>query len=61
MEGYRSAYTWDLVFNDFGDVGSYWSSTVDGTYSRSLSFYNSNAELNSTNRGDAYSIRCIKD
>ncbi|HNW90215.1 MAG TPA: FISUMP domain-containing protein [Bacteroidales bacterium] len=45
-----------------GDVGSnglYWSSTVDGNYSRDLNFFSSNASLVSSNRAYGYSVRCI--
>ncbi|MDA3891467.1 MAG: FISUMP domain-containing protein [Salinivirgaceae bacterium] len=44
-----------------GSYGRYWSSTVDGTYSRILYFISSNASLGSSNRASGYSVRCLKD
>ncbi|HUX97620.1 MAG TPA: FISUMP domain-containing protein [Bacteroidales bacterium] len=44
-----------------GSVGYYWSSTVDGTNSRSLYFYSGDAIIGSYWRADGFSVRCIKD
>ena len=44
-----------------GSGGLYWSSTVDGTFSRRLSFNSSNAGMSSLNRASGFSVRCIKD
>ncbi len=47
-----------------GNVGSrgyYWSSTVDGAYSRFLHFRSSVAYMSSFNRANGYSVRCLKD
>jgi uncharacterized protein (TIGR02145 family) len=41
--------------------GYYWSSTVDGSYARSLYFNISNAPMRSDYRAGGFSIRCIKD
>ncbi|MFO7574596.1 MAG: FISUMP domain-containing protein, partial [Bacteroidales bacterium] len=41
--------------------GYYWSSTVSGIFSRSLSFIRGNASMGSFRRADGYSVRCIKD
>ncbi|MEI7830806.1 MAG: fimbrillin family protein [Prolixibacteraceae bacterium] len=41
--------------------GYYWSSAVDGFYSRSLSFYNSGANMYSNERASGFSVRCVKD
>jgi uncharacterized protein (TIGR02145 family) len=41
--------------------GDYWSSTVDGTFSRFLIFGSSNAFMNSNYRALGFSVRCIKD
>ena len=41
--------------------GSYWSSTLDGTYSRHLYFGNSAANMNISNRAHGLSIRFIMD
>ena len=44
-----------------GSNGNYWSSTVDGTNSRNLNFNSSNAIMNSNNRANGFSVRCLKD
>ena len=44
-----------------GSRGSYWSSTVDGTCSRFLDFYSSNAAMSSILRAYGISVRCLKD
>jgi uncharacterized protein (TIGR02145 family) len=44
-----------------GSYGHYWSSTVSSTSSRYLDFYSSNAGMNTSNRANGYSVRCIKD
>jgi hypothetical protein len=44
-----------------GSYGYYWSSTVNGTNSRDLLFYGSNATLFSDVRAGGRSVRCIKD
>jgi len=46
---------------DVGSTGSYWSSTVDGTSSRYLYFYSSDASMFSNGRANGYSVRCLKD
>jgi uncharacterized protein (TIGR02145 family) len=59
VAGYR-----DLSFGSLynvGSRGSYWSSTVDGAYSRNLYFYSSYALMNGDYRADGRSVRCIKD
>ncbi|HUX97316.1 MAG TPA: FISUMP domain-containing protein [Bacteroidales bacterium] len=58
MAGFRS------ISGTFGAVGSNgycWSSTVGGTYSRSLSFGSSTASVNNSNRANGISVRCLKD
>ena len=47
--------------NNVGSNGNYWSSTVDGTYSRNLLFNSSNAFMYSYNRAIGFSVRCLKD
>ncbi|NMB95540.1 MAG: hypothetical protein GYA02_02865, partial [Clostridiaceae bacterium] len=47
--------------DNVGSYGNYWSSTVDGTYSRNLDFYGSNAIMNSNYRAYGGSVRCLKD
>lgn len=44
-----------------GSNGNYWSSTVDGTNSRNLNFNSSDANMNSNNRANGFSVRCLKD
>ena len=48
------------LFN-VGSYGSYWSSTVSGTNARNLLFNSSNASMNSANRANGFSVRCIKE
>jgi hypothetical protein len=47
--------------NDVGNVGNYWSSTVSGTYSRSLRFLSSNAIMITNYRVYGFTVRCLKD
>ena len=47
--------------NNVGSNGNYWSSTVDGTNSRNLNFNSSDANMNSNNRANGNSVRCLKD
>jgi uncharacterized protein (TIGR02145 family) len=44
-----------------GEVGTYWSSTVDGASSRALYFYSEDAAMTSNFRATGYSLRCIKN
>jgi uncharacterized protein (TIGR02145 family) len=44
-----------------GSYGSYWSATVDGTSSRLLYFFSSNAYMGSGFRASGRSVRCLKD
>ncbi len=48
------------LFN-VGSSGYYWSSTVDGTGSRSLYIGSSDADMNRDLRAFGFSVRCIKD
>jgi len=59
VAGYRFASSGSL--GTVGSRGYYWSSTVDGTYSQSLSFNSSNADMGSNGRASGYSVRCLKD
>jgi uncharacterized protein (TIGR02145 family) len=59
IAGSRSGYNGSL--NDVGSSGWYWSSTVDGTWSRYLSFDSGNANMGSDNRVHGKSVRCIKN
>jgi uncharacterized protein (TIGR02145 family) len=49
------------TLNNVGSNGNYWSSTVDGTNARNLNFNSSNANMNSNNRANGFSVRCLKD
>jgi hypothetical protein len=44
-----------------GSYGIYWSSTIDGTYSRYLSFDSSHANMYSGYRAYGFCVRCLKD
>ena len=59
--GYRRFANGSLHF--VSSNGYYWSSTVSGTGSRSLSVYstNDNANVGSSSRASGFSVRCIKD
>jgi uncharacterized protein (TIGR02145 family) len=59
VAGYRLNSNGSL--NNVGSGGSYWSSTVAGTSSRYLYFVSSNAGMNSNDRANGFSVRCIKD
>jgi len=59
VAGFRNGSNGSL--NDVGSLGYYWSSTVDGAYSRYLHFNSSDAYLNSYFRAYGYSVRCLKD
>ena len=47
--------------DNVGTYGYYWSSTVSGTYSRSLAFFSSNAFMINYGRALGFTVRCIKD
>lgn len=51
----------DGSLSNVGSYGSYWSSTVFGTYSRFLHFTSSNADMLSSRRAYGFSVRCLKD
>ena len=59
MAGIR--YDSNGSLNAVGIYGFYWSSTVSGTYSRSLSFYSGDAYLYDSFRAFGFSVRCLKD
>jgi len=44
-----------------GNIGYYWSSSVNGTLAYSLYFYSSNATYDSNGRSNGFSVRCIKN
>jgi hypothetical protein len=47
--------------NNVGSNGNYWSSTVSGTNARNLNFNSSDANMNTNNRANGNSVRCLKD
>ena len=47
--------------NNVGSNGNYWSSDIDGTNSRNLNFNGSDANMNSNNRANGFTVRCLKD
>ena len=59
VAGYRSNSNGSLYV--VGSYGYYWSSTVDGTFSRFLIFISSGADMDSNRRALGYSVRCLKD
>ena len=59
VAGYRNNSTGALT--NVGSNGNYWSSTVSGTNARNLNFNSSNANMNSNNRANGFSVRCIKE
>jgi uncharacterized protein (TIGR02145 family) len=59
VAGGRSSYDGSLL--DMGSYGYYWSSTVDGSYSRDLTFYSSNAYTSNYRRALGLSVRCLKE
>ena len=44
-----------------GSYGYYWSSTIDGPFSRFLYFNSSGADMTSSIRAFGFSVRCLKD
>ncbi|NCC88394.1 MAG: hypothetical protein EOM05_11140, partial [Clostridia bacterium] len=59
VSGYRACG--DGSLNSVGDNGLYWSSTVDGTNSRYLNFGSGHASMETLNRANGFSVRCLKD
>ena len=59
LAGYRSNSDGSLA--SVSVSGFYWSSTIVGTSSHTLYFYNGNAYVNSNYRAYGFSVRCIKD
>ena len=59
VAGNRDGSNGSLV--NVGSFGYYWSSTVDGSNSRSLYFNSSFAYMFSNLRADGSSVRCLKD
>ena len=59
VAGYRLNYNGTIYYA--GSYGYYWSSTVNGSYSRDLSFGSGDAGMYNVNRGYGFSVRCLKD
>ena len=51
----------NATLNNVGSNGNYWSSTVSGTNARNLNFNSTGANMNTNNRANGFSVRCIKD
>ena len=51
----------DGAINNAGSNGNYWSSSVNGTNARNLNFNSDNANTNSNNRANGFSVRCLED
>ena len=54
-------YYSDGSLSSVGSSGYYWSSTVDGSYSRFLDFYSGTARMNYYFRALGFSVRCLKE
>jgi uncharacterized protein (TIGR02145 family) len=59
VAGYRDVFNGTV--SDAGSGGYYWSSTVNGTYSRTLYFGSGGAYMDSGDRAFGVSVRCLKD
>jgi uncharacterized protein (TIGR02145 family) len=59
MAGGRDFFD-DFIYNE-GAAGYYWSSTVNGIFSRFLEFSSSGVSMSGTLRAEGYSLRCLKD
>ena len=57
--GYRNHSTGSLT--NVGTNGNYWSSTVSTTNARNLNFNSTNANMNSNNRANGFSLRCLQN
>jgi uncharacterized protein (TIGR02145 family) len=49
------------LLNDVGARGLYWTTTISGGSSRSLSYFSNSATMFTSSRGVGASVRCIKD
>ena len=59
VSGYRSVSSGDPFY--VGSSGYCWSSSVSGSYARSLYFNSGSAGLGSDNRAEGIAVRCLKD
>ena len=59
LAGFRD-YSNGSLYNA-GSYGFYWSSTVSSTFSRSLYYSSSNANMGTANRAYGYAVRCLKE
>ena len=61
--GYRSYY-YGGSFYPIGSYGYWWSSSEDSTYyawSRDLSYGDGSVDRNDSNKGNGFSVRCLRD
>jgi uncharacterized protein (TIGR02145 family) len=63
LAGYRCFNDGSIILNhnELGQVGYYWSSTIENEFSQHLFLYSSGTYTSLDNRGRGYSVRCIKD
>jgi len=47
--------------NNVGTNGNYWSSVVSDTNAWNLNFNGSDSNMNSNNRANGFSVRCVQD
>jgi hypothetical protein len=59
VAGFRNLSDGSLYY--VGSFGSYWSSTVNGTYAFSLAFISSADTMINDSRAFGSSVRCLKD
>jgi len=59
LAGYRDSS--DGSLSNVGTGGYCWSSTVSGTYSRTLDFHSSDANVTDNYRARGFTVRCLKD
>lgn len=57
--GFRDAS--DATLYNEGFWGDYWSSSIDGSFAKSLFFDGSSSQIETSGRSAGYCIRCIKD
>lgn len=49
------------ALTNVGSNGNVWSSTASGSNARNVNFNASTANVNSNNRANGFSVRCLKD
>jgi len=59
LDGFRP-YSSAALY-DVGSYGYYWSSSVTGSYSCTLAFNSSSANMGNSGRANGFSVRCVRD